>query len=127
MLAMKHNTVQDILRDTRLEEQYLGGAVVQPTRGMSLGNRISMFACVLACAASTWFVAVQGGKIDGINYNIDRLQGQIQQAKAENASLSVSVDALKEPSRILRIALNLLHEDYANPVQLSLQNSTGSH
>ncbi|KPV45313.1 hypothetical protein [Alicyclobacillus ferrooxydans] len=81
-------------------------------------NMASMWFCIGVAVAAFWFIASFGAKIDATNYQIDNLQTQIKAQTAENASLTASVARLKEPSRILSIALGA-GEKYANPVTIT--------
>lgn len=90
----------------------------QGHRHWSWPNRLTMAGCILGSAMALWFLAMQNARVDATNYQIDRLQSQVQQQIAENASLSTTVDELKQPSRILAIALGKLHMKYTTPVQV---------
>ncbi|RIV28208.1 hypothetical protein D2Q93_03015 [Alicyclobacillaceae bacterium I2511] len=85
-------------------------------------NRLSMAGCIMGSAAVLWFLAMQNARIDATNYQIDRLQSQVRHQVAENASLSTTVDELKQPSRILAIALGKLHMKYTTPVQVPISS-----
>lgn len=72
----------------------------------------------MACGAIFWGVANTGAKIDSLNYKIDQLQTNVHTASADNASLTLKVDQLQQPDRILSIAMGQLHMQWASPVHI---------
>jgi cell division protein FtsL len=92
-------------------------------RQYSITNRISMLLCIGICAGIAWFIATTSAKINALNYDVYRLQTQIQKAAATNADLMAQVDKLSQPARIMEIAKNRLHMTYANPVQIGSSSS----
>lgn len=115
----------------RVEEGQVQSRQVNPrvksrAKEMSLRDRLVIYAAVAVSTVALWYVASAGAKIDQLNYNIDNLQGQVQQAVADNASLTAQVDKLSQPSRILNIALGSLHMQYKNPIQVG-SSSTPQH
>lgn len=93
----------------------------------SIANRISMLCCIVVCAGIAWLVATTSAKINALNYDVYRLQTQIQKAAATNADLTAQVDKLSQPARILEIAKNRLHMTYANPVQIGAGSAQQGH
>ena len=83
-----------------------------------LFNRVSMVACLAIAIGAIWFVCVQGAQIYNMSYGNVKLQSQMQKLAANNASLTAQVDELERPSRILDIAMNKYHMQYANPVRI---------
>ncbi len=114
MLAVKQRAQNEVhIRGQQHERKQ-----PQVRQRLSLRDRVSVFTCLAVCVGTVWFIANQGAKIDQLNYNIDKMQSQIQTVQAENQSLANQVDQLMRPSRILDIALNRLHMKYADPVQI---------
>lgn len=119
MLATKQ-TVR--VEETQIPSRQPNSRVKARPREMSLRDRIVISAAVAVAAGAVWFLASVGARIDRLNYSIDNLQNQVQQSTAENASLNAQVDQLSQPSRILSIALNKLHLQYKNPIQVGSQS-----
>ncbi|MCL6453078.1 MAG: septum formation initiator family protein [Alicyclobacillus sp.] len=84
-------------------------------------NAVSLWGCILLCAAVFWWLAGQGAKMDSANYRIDRLQSQIAQQQAENASLTTQVNSLEAPARILQIATQMGGK-YESPTTIQVQS-----
>jgi cell division protein FtsL len=114
MLAVKQRAQNEVQYRGHVQEQRR----TQARPRVSLRERISAFACLALCVGTVWYIADQGAKIDQMNYNIDKMQSKLQMMQAENQALANQVDQLMRPSRILDIALNKLHMQYANPVQI---------
>lgn len=97
----------------------------QPRRhpsGRDRLNKLSMVGCVVVGFIAMWMLASTGASIYNYSYQNVQLQSQIQQMAATNASLTAQLDTLERPGRILNIALNQLHMQYANPIQIPVQN-----
>ncbi len=82
-------------------------------------GRLSMVGCILVAFGALWFVCTKGAEVYSVSYENVKLQTQIQRLAANNASLTAQVDELERPARILTIALNKLHMQYAEPVRIS--------
>lgn len=115
---------QEQIRTSRLEspirsprDERQGRVAPQSQRKQSQWlNRVSFAACCLISFAAVWLVASKGASIYRLNDANIQLQTQIQQQQASNAALSTVVAQLKEPSRILNVAMNQLHMQYKTPV-----------
>ncbi|WAH35539.1 septum formation initiator family protein [Alicyclobacillus dauci] len=76
-------------------------------RAARLFNRISLGFCCVASFVAVWLVANSGAAVYKASYENTRLQTQIQQQSAINATLDANVAQLKQPARILREATKL--------------------
>ncbi len=81
-------------------------------------NRISMVMCIVVAIGAVWFVCAQGAQIYNLSYGNVKLQSQMQELAANNASLTAQMDGLEKPSRILGVAMNKYHMQYANTVRI---------
>jgi cell division protein FtsL len=118
MLAMKQSPVQESYRQNQVQPTSYPSTYARPRQQSVLWHRISTLGCITACCAIFWFVANTGAKIDNLNYKIDQLQTSVHTASADNASLSLKVDQLQQPDRILGIAMGQLHMQWASPVHI---------
>lgn len=87
----------------------------QRRTGSKVLNGISLFVCCAISFASVWYVASKGAQVYRISYANTRLQTKINQQDAKNAALSAQVDQLKQPSRILRMAM-AFHMEFKKPL-----------
>lgn len=124
MLAMKQSPVQESYRQSYGQSTPNISVSVRPRR---FWQRASAISCILACTAVFWSIANTGAKIDNMNYSINKIQTQIQTASAENASLTVQVDKLQQPERILGIAIGQLHMHIATPVHIQAASIQANH
>src|SRR5579875_2415679 len=117
MLATKDSTARAYVESPeRLREQR--HQVQTKPQSKNRFNRVSMTLCVVIAFSAAWLIASKAAAIYSMNYANVKLQTQIQTLAANNASLTAQVDELERPSRILNIAINQLHMQYANPVRI---------
>jgi cell division protein FtsL len=87
-------------------------------KDMPLADRVAISAAIVISTVAVWLVASAGARIDRLNYSIDSLNTQLQRSAAQNAALTAQVDQLSQPARILAIALDKLHMQYKDPLQV---------
>ncbi len=116
MLAMKNNA--ESYQEAELERiRDYGGRDSRPQKKEHY-HRVSMVLCIMTAISALWVVCSEGAQIYGVSFENVRLQTQIQSWSANDASLTAKVDELERPSRILNIAINQDHMQYANPVRI---------
>lgn len=120
MAAVQEQIRMSQMDSTRAEAQQGSRDVRQERAGRSAASRvfngISLFTCCVASFVSVWLVATKGADLYKLSYANTNLQSQIKQQSAENATLNADVDQLKQPSRILKVAMNELHMQYKKPL-----------
>lgn len=113
-----------LARSVGVRERRQGRSVEQKSSFGIFANRLSLAVCCLVAFCAVWMVATKAATIFELNQNNVRLQDQIQQQQAVNASLKEQVDQLERPSRILNDALNKYHMQYKTPIMIP-STSTG--
>lgn len=122
------SAVREEIRTSRFEQQSVRLPQQQDgfaTRGQAksarrarIANRISLGVCCAISFSIVWMVASKGATVYQESFQNTKLQTQVNEQSATNATLNATVAQLKRPSRILQEALNKLHMQYKKPLTI---------
>ncbi|GMA61845.1 hypothetical protein NZD89_19195 [Alicyclobacillus fastidiosus] len=90
-------------------------------RRTRLFQRVSLGLCCTVSFVAVWVVAAKGASVYSMSYQNSRLQSQIQQQEADNATLSAQVAKEKDPSNILSKAKALGMQKQSKTVTIPTQ------